>query len=323
MDAFLPMLINVLLFVLLAVPGYILVKCRVLKGEQSGVLSKILMYVGMPFLIISGTLEIEFNGDVVFGLILSALLCAVVIFILYYLSLLLSKKTSNTDEEFERKKRGMMRFSQVFSNNGFLGLPLALAMGVDTTVYAYLVVINIITNVMLYTLGVYLVSADKKTINLKSIVLNPVLIGFIIGIILNLTGVATDVTEIKKFSDYFKNLVTPVSMLILGMKMGGIKFRTLFTSKKLYWVSAVKLIVVPIVAVIVTYLLSFVIEFKSQYMIVAMFIGFAMPTAGLASAFSDRYDGDTENAVIFTLGTTILSIITIPVLYYFLNILFI
>jgi len=44
-----------------------------------------------------------------------------------------------------------------------------------------------------------------------------------------------------------------------------------------------------------------------------------MPTAGLASAFSDQYDGDTEHAVIFTLGTTILSVVTIPALYFVLG----
>jgi len=49
--------------------------------------------------------------------------------------------------------------------------------------------------------------------------------------------------------------------------------------------------------------------------VIAMFLALAMPTAGLASAFSDQHHGDTENAVIFTLGTTILSIITIPLLY--------
>ena len=52
--------------------------------------------------------------------------------------------------------------------------------------------------------------------------------------------------------------------------------------------------------------------------IIGFFIAFAMPTAGLASTFADRYDGDTENAVSFTLGTTLFSIATIPVLYWIL-----
>ena len=317
MNAFLPMLKNVLLFVLLAVPGYILVKSRGLKGEQSGVLSKLLVTVAMPFLIISGTLGIEFNKETIFGLVTAGILCAGFTFLFFYLSLVFSKKTG--EEEFERKKRGVIRFSQIFSNNGFLGLPLASAIGVNATVYAYLVVINIINNVLIYTLGIYLISGDKKSINVKNVFLNPVLIGFVVGIIINLTGLAK-IEEVRTFSNHFKNIVTPISMLILGMKMGEIKFTSLFSSKMLYWVSTIKLIVFPVIAVALTYLLSLILQIDTINMIIAIFIGFSMPTAGLGTAFADKLNGDVKNSAIFTLGTAILSVITIPILYYLLDI---
>ena len=51
-------------------------------------------------------------------------------------------------------------------------------------------------------------------------------------------------------------------------------------------------------------------------MLLGMLIGFACPTAAMATALSEKYDGDTENAVIYTLGTTVLSVITIPLLYW-------
>ena len=63
LDAFLIMLRNVLLFVVLAIPGYILVKGKVIKETESGVLSKLLTYVGMPFLILSSTLNISFSSE--------------------------------------------------------------------------------------------------------------------------------------------------------------------------------------------------------------------------------------------------------------------
>ena len=53
--------------------------------------------------------------------------------------------------------------------------------------------------------------------------------------------------------------------------------------------------------------------------ILGFFVAFAMPTAGLASTFADGFGGDTENAVTMTLGTTALSILTIPVLYWALS----
>ena len=54
-------------------------------------------------------------------------------------------------------------------------------------------------------------------------------------------------------------------------------------------------------------------------MILGVFIAFAVPTAGLASAFADQHGGDTENAVVYTLSTTILSILTLPLLYWALT----
>ena len=57
MSEFIIMLRNVLIFVALAIPGYWLVKLKMLKQEQSGVLSKILMFLALPFLIFSGTVN--------------------------------------------------------------------------------------------------------------------------------------------------------------------------------------------------------------------------------------------------------------------------
>ena len=141
------------------------------------------------------------------------------------------------------------------------------------------------------------------------------LLSFIIGIILNLLGVSKIVPELVIFSDHFKNLVTPISMLILGMKLAGIKFSSIFKSKGLYYVSSIKLILFPTIAVALTYLFTIIVPTDSVNLILAMFVAFSMPVAGLATAFADRYYGDTENAVIYTLGTTIISIITIPLLY--------
>ena len=63
MDAFIIMLKNVIVFVLLAVPGVVLVKTKLLKTEQSAVLSKVLLYVGMPFLILNSTLGVSFDKE--------------------------------------------------------------------------------------------------------------------------------------------------------------------------------------------------------------------------------------------------------------------
>lgn len=313
MDALLIMLRNVILFVALAVPGYLLVKTGTLKQEQSGALSKLLMYVGMPFLILSGTISsLNFGKEFLLLLGVVILIGVAYIFAMFFLSKPL------TAMEKEEKTRGMMRFCATFANNGFIGIPLAVAVfGADAPVMTVLIILNIITNILMYTLGIYLISGDKSKISLKKAFLNPVLIAFVIGILLNLVKITEYIPEVITFSDHFKGLVTPISMTILGMKMGALKMRSLFTSKKVYYVSLLRLIVFPAAIVALLFALRPLLpNIVDEAMILGVFVAFAMPTAGLASAFADSFDGDTENAVGMTLGTTILSIVTIPVLYW-------
>ena len=169
----------------------------------------------------------------------------------------------------------------------------------------------------MFTLGVYLISGDKKLMSVKKALLNPVLIAFVIGIVLNLVKVTGWVPEIGTFAGHFSNIVTPISMTILGMKMAEINISSLFIKGNVYYVSAIKLVALPVLAVGISLLLRLVIPVGDE-IILGFFIALAMPTAGLASAFSDRYDGDTENAVLFTLGSTLLSVVTIPILYWLL-----
>ena len=307
------MLRNVILFVALAIPGYLLVKAGTLKQEQSGALSKLLMYVGMPFLILSGTLSnLNFGKEFLLLLGVVVLIGVAYIFAMFFLTKPL------TAMEKEEKTRGMMRFCATFANNGFLGIPLAMAVfGAASPVMTVLIILNIITNILMYTLGIYLISGDKSKMSLKKAFFNPVLIAFVIGIVLNLIKITEFIPEVATYSDHFKGLVTPISMTILGMKMGAIKISSLFTSKKIYYVSLLRLVVFPVAIVALLFALRPVLaSIIDEAMILGVFIAFAMPTAGLASTFADTFDGDTENAARMTLGTTILSIATIPALYW-------
>ena len=316
MDALLIMLRNVILFVALAIPGFLLVKTGQLREEQSGALSKLLMYVGMPFLILSGTVNnLSLNRE------LLVIIVAVTLIGLLYTFLMFFASKPLTGAEKEAKTRGMMRFCSDFSNNGFLGIPLAIAVfGADSPVMTVLIILNIITNILMYTLGIYLVSGDRSRISLKKAFWNPVLIAFLLGIALNLLKITTYLPEIATYSTHFSSIVTPISMTILGMKMGGVQLGSLFRSGNTYFVSALKLIVCPLILVAV--LLAIRAIFPSGIvdtdMILGFFVAFAMPTAGLASTFADGFSGDTQNAIAFTLATTLLSIITIPVLYWLL-----
>lgn len=316
MDELIIMLKNVVLFVALAIPGFLLVKGKILTPADCNPLSKILLHVAMPFLIFSSTLDITLTPQTAIDFAFAAAITLVGILGTYLLSVPLSKI------EKTPRQRGVTRFSMVFPNNGFLGLPLASALfaQVMPNVVAYLVIINIMTNLMILILGSYTISGEKKYISFKGILTSPVLIAFCIGIVVNLTKVCDVVPEIKSYSGHLKNLVTPLSMTIIGMKFGQMSFKELLSDKKLYAVSLVRLVVFPVLLVGVLFLLRLVMPVTDQ-MILAVFIGFAMPIAALITTLADKFGIEGNSATIYVLGTTLFSVVTIPVLYSLLTML--
>lgn len=314
MDTFIIMLKNVLIFVLLAVPGYLLVRGKVLTAKESGTLSKLLTNIGMPFLILSGALKMDFSGDLAKNIIVIGVLGVAYLLFMFV-------TTGVFCRDGEDKVRGMMRFCAIFANNGFIGIPLVRAVfGEDSPVMAYTIILNILNNVLMFTLGVYLVSGDKKAINVKKAFLNPVLLAFIAGVGLNLLQVDSVLPELQTYATHFSGIVTPLSMLVLGMKLAEVPMKRLLTSGRMYYVSGLRLVLYPVVAAGVMLLVNLVPVLNLGVDgVLAFFLAYAMPVAGLASAFADQFGGDGENAVILTLGSTVLSVATIPVLYWVLR----
>ncbi len=315
MDEFSIMLKNVILFVLLAIPGYLLVKTKRLKSSDSNGLTTILLYLGLPFMILVNTINIKISTETITGILLT-----VVIFMLGEIALILLSKIFSKIEPLEDQRR-MARFCMIFPNNGFIGLPLALALFEKTAplIIVYTAVANVLTNVLWPTYGNYMLSNDKKHISAKGLLTNFILIAFIVGVILNLLGFTGPVKDVViEYSNYLKGIVVALSMTILGMKFADIKITKLFTSLKVYYVSFIRLIISPVLIVGVLLLLRLFLVIDSA-IIISAYITFAMPTAAIAATLSDKFGMDSENSVLYTLGTTIFSVITIPVLYLLLN----
>lgn len=309
MGTFIVMLRNVLVFLFLAVPGYILVKTKVIKESDTPPLSKVLISVGMPALIFANTISMNLEGEQVVNLSITAVITFVYLLLFNFASIPIMKKFG------DRPACVTAQYSAVFANTGFLGLPLAKAVFGASPVVDYMVVINIVGCIMLNTLGVYTFSGDKKVISVKKILLNPTVLAFIIGLAVNLSKVCNYVPEISLFANHLSGVVTPISMMIVGIKLAGVKFSKIFTSIKMYGVSFIKLIVQPVVIVGVLLLARLFIDVPTT-LILGMFTALSMPTAGTATTFADSYGGDIDGAVIYTLGTTIVSSITISFLYF-------
>lgn len=312
MEATISMLKTIAVFVALAIPGFIMVKTKLVKSEHTIILSKILLYVGLPFLVFSTTENMDLNVDTLWLIIITAVITTVYTIIGFILSKFLVTKIDNID------KRKMARFCIVSGNTGFLGIPLAQAVFASSPlVCTSVIVVNVFAVTVIYTVGAYILSEDKSAISIKGIVLNPVVIAFVLGIIANVTKVSSYVPEIMTFSNYLSSIVTPLSMLVLGIKLGEIDFKKTFTSPLMYKVSFYKLVAFPVLITAILLLLKLILPISDE-LIYGIFIGHAMPVAASATTYADNFKCDVEGSVTYTLGTTILSIATISLLYFIL-----
>ena len=313
MDAFWVMFRTIAIFLLLAVPGFVLVKMKILKEQDASGLSKVLVYFGLPFQTFTGTIDkLVLDGKML-------LLIAVTFVLGLVFTLLFCFATRPlTAGEKNPETRGVMRYASAFPNNGFLGIPLAMAVFGDGKVLALVIVLNIANNLRMYTVGRIMIGGGKEKMDFKKAFLNPVLFAFVLGLIVNALGLKKYVPEISTYSSYFAAVVAPLSMTVAGIQLGSVSLKALFGSGKVYYVSFLKLLLFPAVVTALMLLAKILIPgaFIDSEAVMAFFIAFAMPTAGLATTFAVQFKSDKETATACMLGTTVLAVLTVPLLYW-------
>lgn len=304
---FLSTFINVVTIVVLAVPGFFLRKSRLFPDKAANILATLLLYIAQPFLMMSSIFNKEFRAEMLLNF-LWVIVFAVGLQLLVYL---IARLTFAADKN-EAARRAAVA-SSYLGNVGFMGIPVMqmLFPGNDELVL-YTVVYNIAFNAMAWTLGVYAITGNKKHVSPLKILLNPPTIAVIIALPFFFCNVAIP-EQVMTPIGYLGNMTLPLSMIILGVRLADMRPLSLVSNWRVYVVAFLKLIVSPLAGLGVMLLLQLVFPIES-YVIIALFIIGAMPTASSALNFAEMYGGDRETAAASTLMNTVLCIVTIPVL---------
>ena len=211
-----------------------------------------------------------------------------------------------------RGKRGIWSFSGLFSNFGFMGYPVVAALlGPEAVVFA--VILGIDINLTTYSAGVMMISADNQQaggkLPIRKAILNPTNAATVLGVLAFLTGVKIPQAVMMPIT-HIGNVTTPLSMVMAGMVMARSKLSTLFGDKHAYSASALRLLFVPLVLLLVLGLLPI----ENPLIVPTIVVVMAMPTASAATLLAQSYHGDVEFAAKTTLITSILCIVTIPLI---------
>ena len=284
------------LFILVAV-GFLCGKKGLIDDVASKKLTDIVLYVVTPCVMISA-FQREFSVELV-GKIIIAAVCAALI---HAGSILLAKLIFH-DKNESRKK--VLRFSVIFSNCGFVSLPLQKAiLGDEGWFYGSIFVA--VFNIFLWTYGLVSMSGDRRQLSVKKLVFNPGIVGVAVALILFLCRI--NLPEILSLPvDYLAALNTPLPMLIIGYYLSKANFKAAFTDAGIYIAMGVRMVLIPLIA------LGLMLLFKiDSTIIVAFTIAGSAPTAATTTMFSAKYDRDVELSVGVVASTTVISLVTMP-----------
>ena len=310
------LLANVLLFVVLMIPGFLLGRCNRLTERASDGITNILTDVAMPALVLVKLLETDLTTVSV-----TEALCCVLFPIV--LELLLFLVTGLVLRGSDAGADRAARFCAIFSNCGFLGIPLAAAIFPDAPkVTALVSLFNVFSTFMLLTLGSALLSGEWRHVRPTGALLKPVTLAVLVGSALSLTGVGAALPALHTYGSYLAALTTPLAMLLLGLSLSHLSLRALFGTARLYAVAAIKLLLSPLLVLGALFVLRLLGLEIGQELICALFLSSAVSTAASAPAMAARLGSDGRLAAVFTLGTTLLCVLTLPLLSLLVTLIF-
>lgn len=286
---------NMIMLFYLAI-GYFLFKKKLVNLQGSADIARLLLYIVMPMAILNSYLT-EFTMEKLKALGFS--------FVAAALALLLSILVSRF---FFASEQPVERFGSAFSNAGFIGIPLVqMTLGNEAVFYVSSFVA--LLNILQWTYGVLLLTGDKKCLSFQKIRTNPIILSFLGGMILFLLPVS--LPEI--LNGPIRTLASmngPLAMLVLGTYLAQIPLKSLWTDRIAYKCTLIRLIVIPLL----TMMLLLVFPAELHTLKLTILIAAAAPVGSNVAIFAQLYDRDYLSAVREICLSTLLCIVTMPIL---------
>ena len=273
--------------------GVILFKLGQLDEKGVGQLSNLALYVATPCVVIRA-LAIPFDAEK----ISTGVLVMLFFLIIFAVSVVIGRFGCG-------KADRVGTFAVVFSNSGFVGIPLIQGILGEEYVF-YVTMTMVVGTITFWTYGVLLMSGDKNEVSVKKILTNPNLIAVVVGMILFFTIDELPYVILQTLNG-MANMNTGLGMVILGATLGASNVGLMVTDTRLYKAIALRLVVVPLACIPILLLMPVPFEVRMVMMIIA-----AAPAASATSMLALKYGADYSYGTGLSIGTTIVSMLTMP-----------
>ena len=282
--------------------GYLIVKTGLVRDDDSKVLSKIILYLIVPCVIINA-FQVDYTTDTVKGLLI-AFAASVMTQVVLLIVISASGKLLHLNE--------VEIASVYYSNSGNLIVPIVtFILGQEWVLYGC--VFMSVQLVFLWTHCKKIISREASY-DLKKIILNINMISIFIGVILFFTRIRLP-EIIRNTLASVGTMIGPASMIVTGMLFAGMNLKQIFANKRVYFITFLRLIAVPLIALVLiklSNLASFSADGNKIMLIV--FLAIITPSASTVTQMCQVYGNDSKYASAINVMTTLLSIITMPVM---------
>lgn len=295
------------LFVLVVV-GYIAGKLGYLGGDFDRQLSRLVINITCPALILSSAMTGELPDR---QFILPLLLISTITYILLAGAGFLFPRylTHNKNDQ------GPIGFALMFGNVGFMGYPVVASIFGHEAVF-YAAVLNVVNTFAVFTIGTILITGkndvESKRFEKKVLYSTPMLAAYLTMAIVALQ-IDNIPMAISQPLTMLGNITVPAALLIIGSSMSHLSFRTMLGNHTVYATTLFRLAILPVGIHFLMGALGF-----SPFVVNINTLVIAMPVATYGTILCLKYEKDTTMITEVTFITTLLSMITIPLLVTFL-----
>ena len=297
--------------------GFAAAKCGVFPDGTNRVLAQLVILVTNPCTVLHSALSGEHalsNAEVLQLTLIAAVMFALLILLGQALPRLLRVPAGD---------RNVYIFMATFANLGFMGFPVVRAIYGPGAVF-YAAIFNLIFQFVVYTYGLWLLthppggargtgrSAAGGRPAAWRVFVSPIIVASILAYVCYLTGFRAP-EPVTQGLGMLGNVTSPVCMLVIGIALSKVPIRSVFTNWRLYVISAVRLIALPVG-------MFFALRpFVPNPLVLGITVTMCgMPVATMSTLLTEKYGGNTRLAAAGVFLSTLLSMATIPLLMWML-----
>lgn len=290
-----------IIMLLLNLVGILAYRLKIVNRDGGRQLSAVVLEIVTPVVVVHAYMDVEFSRELAVNLLWTFALSAVSYALTIIGAILILRRKEGRETAIER-------FSAIYSNCGFMGIPLASALfGAEGVLYltAFLTLFFFLS----WTHGIMTLTGERDFKALLKVLRSPTVIAIVIGLVLYFTQIKLPLV-LSDTLNYIASLNTPLAMIASGISVAQTNLIAALKDKRVYFTSACRLLILPLFTMAVCLCCPFIAE---ETRVVVLLLSAAPSAAMCTLQCQKRGLNDSYASQIFALST-VFSVGTLPLI---------